>query len=451
MTRSTGTLALAGCNLAVAGLQLLFFLPVVEGGRALDVALWGGGPLLLRVDRLSLLFGVVWAVALAVAALVVEGNDKRWAWLVTLGLLGAAYAREPILFYTGWEVAALGIWLSAPVSARPGGQAKLAALVHGPGLALLALVAAGGVGAFVPPEGGAAQQWTLGAVLLMAVAAGGRALAPALYLGLKLDAARDSWPILALFGSTGPFLLAKALVEARWDDWGVWALALVGTAALLAVIWTGRTWPVPLGGAVATLAIIGLGVAPLSPAAAMGAVWLVGLGAFLPFVSALGENEQWSRWAMGAALAAVSVGAWMVVQGALGSHYAVTAIIALPVLTLVAAYAGVHRVADGIRTHRWVLVAALLGLTAFAVYPQAAVEWFTRSAIGAMAGGVGASSGLVSTWGLGLATKGPAELLAASLPATGIAVAAFVAWTVLYWLRGLLAAFVKRRSPSEPQ
>ena len=64
MTRSTGTLALAGCNLAVAGLQLLFFLPVVEGWRAHDVALWGGGPLLLRVDRLSLLFGVVWAVAL---------------------------------------------------------------------------------------------------------------------------------------------------------------------------------------------------------------------------------------------------------------------------------------------------------------------------------------------------------------------------------------------------
>ena len=141
----------------------------------------------------------------------------------------------------------------------------------------------------------------------------------------------------------------------------------------------------------------------------------------------------------------------MVVQGALGSRYAVTAIIALPVLTLVTAYAGVNRVGDGIRTHRWVLVAALLGLTAFAVYPQAAVEWFTRPAVGAMAGGVGASSGLVSTWGLGLAARGPAELLTASLPATGIAVAAFVAWTVLYSLRGLLAAVVKRRSPSEPK
>jgi len=183
----------------------------------------------------------------------------------------------------------------------------------------------------------------------------------------------------------------------------------------------------------------------------MGAVWLVGLGAFLPLLSALGENEQWSRWTMGAALAAISVGAWMVVQGALGSHYAVTAIIALPVLTLVAVYAGVNRVADGTRTHRWVLVVALLSLTAVAVYSQAAVEWFTRPAVGAMAGGVGASSGLVSEWGLGLAARGPAELLTASLPATGIAVVAFVAWVVLYWLRGLLAAFVKKRSPSEPR
>ena len=184
MTRSIGTLAFAGCNLAVAGLQLLCFLPVVEGGRALDVALWSGGPLLLRVDRLSLLFGVVWAVALALAVLAVEGNDKRWTWLVTLGLLGAAYAREPILFYAGWEVAGLGVWLSAPVG--EGGRAKLAALVHGPGLALLALVVVGGAGAFVPLEGGAGREWTLATVLLMAVAAGGRAIAPVLYSRLRV-------------------------------------------------------------------------------------------------------------------------------------------------------------------------------------------------------------------------------------------------------------------------
>ena len=373
MTRSTGSLVLAGCNLAVAGLQLLFFLPVVEGGRALDVALWSGGPLLLRVDRLSLLFGVVWAVALALAALAIEGNDKRWAWLVTLGLLGAAYAREPVLFYMGWEVAGLGVWLSAPVG--EGSRAKLAALVHGPGLALLALIVMGGAGAFVPPEGGKGQEWTLAAVLLMAVAAGGRSIAPVLYLWLRThdkttddgrqttvvhdsasysvslstastDAPGRGWLMLAVFGSTGPFLLAKALVEARWDDWGVWALTLVGTAGLLAVAavaWKGATWPMPLSSAVAAVAIIGLGVAPVSPVAAMGAVLLVGLGAFLPLLSALGENEQWWGWVMGAAVAASAAGTWMVVQGALGSRYAVTAIVVLPALVLIAGYSGVNR------------------------------------------------------------------------------------------------------------
>lgn len=438
--------------MAVAGLQLLFFLPVVEGGSALDVAAWSGGPLLLRVDRLSLLFGVVWAVALALAVPAVEGSDKRWAWLVTLGLLGAAYAREPILFYLGWEVAGLGVWLSAPIG--EGGRAKVAALVHGPGLALLALVVMGGAGAFVPPEGGAGREWTLAAVLLMAVAAGGRAIAPILYSGLKIDTGERGWLMLAVFGSTGPFLLAKALVEARWDDWGVWALTLVGTAGLLAVAvvaWTRATWPVPLGGAVAAVAIIGLGVAPVSPVAAMGAVLLVGLGAFLPLLSALDENAQWRQWAMGAAVAASAAGAWMVVQGALGSRYAVTGVVVLPVLVLVAGYVGVNRGGGGMGAHRWVLVAALVGLSAMAVYPQAEVEWFARPAVGAMAGGVDASSGLVSEWGLGLVARGPAELLTAALPVTGIAVAAFVAWVVLYWLRGLLAALIKRRSPSEPK
>lgn len=433
-------------------MQLLFFLPVAEGGRALDVGLWSGGPLLLRVDRLSLLFGVVWAVVLALAALAAEGNHKRWAGLVTLGLLGAAYAREPILFYLGWEVAGLGVWLSAPVG--EGGRAKVAALVHGPGLALPALIVMGGAGAFVPPEGGAGREWTLAAVLLMAVAAGGRAIAPVLYSRLNIGITQGGWLMLAVFGSTGPFLLAKALVEARWDDWGVWALTLVGTVGLLAVgaiAGTGGSWPMPLGGAVAAVAIIGLGVAPVSPVAAMGAVLLVGLGAFLPLLSALEEKEAWWQWAMGTAVAASAAGAWMVAQGALGSRYALTGVVVLPVLVLVAGYVGVNRAVSGTGARRWVLVAAPVGLSALAVYPQAGVEWFARPAVGAMAGGVGASSGLVSEWGLGLVARGPAELLTAALPATGIAVAAFVAWVVLYWLRGLQAILAKRRSPSEPK
>jgi hypothetical protein len=207
----------------------------------------------------------------------------------------------------------------------------------------------------------------------------------------------------------------------------------------------------PVGGVVAAVAIVGMGVAAVSPVAAMGAVLLVALGAFLPLLSALDENEQWWTWVRSAAVAASTAGVWMVVQGALGSRYAVTAVVVLPALVLVGGYGAVKRTESGTGVHKGVLIAALVGLGAMAVYPQAGVEWFARPAVGAMAGGVGASSGLVTEWGLGLVARGPAELLTAALPATGIAVAAFVAWVGLYWLRGLVAAFVKRRSPSEPK
>jgi hypothetical protein len=454
-----GTLGLVGCNLAVAGLQLLFFLPVVDGGRTLDVALWAGRPPLFRVDRLSLLFGVAWAVALALATLAAQANGKRWAWmwLVTLGLLGAAYAREPVLFYVGWEVAGVGVWLSAPPSAwatRARSRVKMAALVHGPGLALLAAIALGRVGAFVPPEGGAAQVWTLAATLLMGLAAGGRALAPALYawmgLGAHQETPQDRWLMLAVFASTGPFLLAKALVEARWDEWGVWALTLAGTAMLLGVAaaaWRGTNSLLPLY--LAAMALIGLGLAPASPMAAMGAILLVGLGAFLPLVSLLDGNEPYLRWARAATVAASVPGVWLVVQGAVEARYIVTAVVILPALML-AAYVGANRLRGGAGVSKAVLFAALLALAAIAAYPQAAVEWFARPAVGAMAGGVGASSRLVSEWGLGLVSTGPSESLTAALPATGVALAAFLAWVALYWLRGLLTAITNRAEKRLP-
>ena len=259
--------------------------------------------------------------------------------------------------------------------------------------------------------------------------------------------------MLAVFGSTGPFLLVKALVEARWDDWGVWALTLVGTAGLLAVavvVWAGGTWPMPLGGAVAAVAIIGLGVAPVSPVAAMGAVLLVGLGAFLPLLDAFDENEQWWRWVRGAAVAASAAGAWMVVQGAFGSRYAVTGVVVLPVLVLVAGYEGVSRAGVGQgRTGGFDCRAGGPGCDDCLSAGGGGVV--CAAGCGSYGGGSGRFERACEEWGLGLVARGPAELLTAALPATGIAVAAFVAWVVLYWLRGLLAAFVKRRSPSEPK
>jgi hypothetical protein len=72
-----------------------------------------------------------------------------------------------------------------------------------------------------------------------------------------------------------------------------------------------------------------------------------------------------------------------------------------------------------------------------AIYPQAAVEWVLRPAVGAMAGGVGFPSMLVANWGLGLTVESAQEHVLAALPATGIALALFLAWVALYWLRAL--------------
>jgi hypothetical protein len=76
------------------------------------------------------------------------------------------------------------------------------------------------------------------------------------------------------------------------------------------------------------------------------------------------------------------------------------------------------------------------------------VEWFARPAVGAMAGGVGTTSNLVSRLGLGLVSIRPDESLSAALPATGIALAVFLAWVALYWLRGLLIAITNRSNKS---
>ena len=84
---------------------------------------------------------------------------------------------------------------------------------------------------------------------------------------------------------------------------------------------------------------------------------------------------------------------------------------------------------------RVVASAMVLNLGLGAVYPQLVVEWIARPAAQAMAGGVAAATDLVSNWGIGLQVVSPAEVVLAALPATGIAVAVFLAWAVLYWVR----------------
>src|SRR5438477_12592813 len=102
MARST--LLVECSNLAVAVLQLLFFVPILAGGGSLDILV--GGPFLFRVDGLSLSFGVLWTVALACLLLAGIGSGVQGA-LMAVGLLLIAYAREPLMLLAGWEITGL--------------------------------------------------------------------------------------------------------------------------------------------------------------------------------------------------------------------------------------------------------------------------------------------------------------------------------------------------------
>src|SRR5438270_6842767 len=109
-----GTAIAIAFDVGLALLQLLFFAPTVWGGRALDLASVTGGRALFRVDGLGLAFGVAWTLGMALL-LAGSAPEERvpggLAALMTVGLLSVAYAREPLVFYLGWEVAGLTLWL----------------------------------------------------------------------------------------------------------------------------------------------------------------------------------------------------------------------------------------------------------------------------------------------------------------------------------------------------
>ncbi|HET6262883.1 MAG TPA: hypothetical protein VFG99_11695, partial [Chloroflexia bacterium] len=274
-------------NLALALLQLLFFFPVVSEGRSLDLLTWPGASIasLFRVDGLSLIFGVAWTLAAALAATSLRHAGRTWAFLNVLvclfsvGLLLVAYARHPLVLYLGWEVAGLGLWLSLR-SLREGGAPRWLPLVlHLPGVPLLLLVLIGAVYPFAPPFGGAAQQWTLPVVLAFALVVLLRSGCWP-FDGWLREAVRASGGkgtlLLGLYAVAAPYLPAKALVAAPWNAPGIWVLTLLGTVVLagnVAAAVLARTTSISVVMSAYTgAALIGLALAPGAPLAAAGAV-----------------------------------------------------------------------------------------------------------------------------------------------------------------------------------
>jgi hypothetical protein len=431
---------LAVFNLLAAGLQLLFFVPVVVGGRSLDFTFF-------RVDALNLAFGVVWTLAFGLGLPALTAHVGSLSIRLTtifslfpLGLLALIYARDPLLFLVGWEIAGLALWLSLREMKWPGPLRPTALSIHLPGLLLLAAVIFGPVTPFVPPPGGAAMPWSLFVTVLLALTVLVRA---GCWLFLEPPiATKPVSPLIPLYIFIAPFLLAKALVAAPWDGLGAWLLALMGTALLL-----GALIALPLGARRTVLAVTALagagiasfGLAPLSPLAAAGAVALLLAGAIWTMV------PTWSyRGAL--LLAGGFLGVWLLAQGALDVRYRLVAALLLPSLLLMAYHA--RRESDAVPskgTARFVALLLACPLVLAGIYPQAAVEWVLRPAVGAMAGGVGVPSTLITNWSLGLLVRSPQEVMLAALPATGIALAIFLTWTVLYWLRGLAQWIDDRR------
>jgi hypothetical protein len=436
---------LAVFNLLLAALQLLFFVPMVVGGRSLDLVFF-------RVDALNFAFGVVWALALGLglpALMARTGlSSIRLTALLSLfsvGLLGLAYAREPLVFLVGWEIAGLALWLSLREMRWPGSLRRAALSVHLPGLLLLAAVLLGPVGPFVPPPGGGATPWPLFVAILFGLVVLFRA---GCWLFLEPPiVSKPVSPLIPLYILIAPFLLAKALVAAPWEGLGAWLLALMGTALLLGallVLLFGASHINVAVTALAAVGIAGFGLAPLSPLAAAGAVALLLAGALWAMV------PTWSyRGAL--LLTGGLLGVWLLSQGALDARYRLVAALLLPAMLFVAYYARSESDASPSKgLVGFVVLVLACPLILAAIYPQAAVEWVLRPAIGAMAGGVGVPSTLITNWGLGLLVRSAQEAVLAALPATGIALAAFLAWTVLYWLRGL-ARFVDERRKTKDE
>jgi hypothetical protein len=490
-------------HVALGFLQLVLFAQVVAEGRALD--LLSLPEPLYRVDGLGLALGVGWCLAVTLAAWTLDGVLKRNEWsgihlcLMTIGMLNAFYARQPLALYLGWELAGWALWCtlrsevprtvaSSPADkpASYGYKARLSALagntgwvLHVSGWPLLLVVLLGLVAPFAPPAGGVAQAWPLAVALSMAAVVLIRSGCPPFdgwLRGADAGSGRRYTALLALYAIATPILLGKMLVAAPWDRLGIWTLALLGTTALLGsllvpIIRVGAYHAIAPASVCSTAVLIGFALSPGSPLAATGAVALM-LSGMIWAVTYSTRNTQYVIGARLALLLGALPGVWFVSQGALELKYGLIAALILPAvafLVMGVAYQGegIDSLAEGgSRTVSTDLVAtpgerysipALISvalLTLAAIYPQALVEFVLRSAVSAMAGGVGALSTLKSDWGLGLQVASAQGVIQAALPATGIALAVFLSWVTLYWLKGLLVRIVPAKSPwpgAEPE
>ena len=452
--------------LALAALQLFFFAPLVSGGAAADFPAWHTfieAP--YRVDALSLTFGVAWALGSALVAmgLTTFGRDtsawrrqggNTWLFLcvLCLALVHMAYARSLLWLYGGWEVAGIAMWLALTplVSGR---RAWLILAIHLPGWALWT-IALFYEAVFAPPTGGAAQPWhapLVAAFALVCVARSGGWPFNAWARYASVSSGEAGSMLLGLYIAAGPYLLARGLVTAPWGNRTSWALALLGTVALVAAATStlGKDRAarmIALQTACSAAAIIGLGLASGTPVAGAGALVLMLVGALLP-ITWFSRKWPWLPVAGGwTTLLGGSAGAWAIAQGALQLGYGLIAALLLPAAGLMAlgvvrAHRGEGRLSGWIAPLSGALVLALAG-----VFPQGLIEWVVRPALGAMAGGVSAPRQLQSSWPLGLQALASGEVVGAALPATGMALAVVLAYAVLRWLSMLVRHFV----PSPP-
>jgi hypothetical protein len=425
-------------NLLLAALQLLFLVPVVSGGRSLDLYLF-------RADALNLAFGASVALALGIGAAILASLRPRQAAcliLFSLSALALAYARDPLAFILAWELAGLALWLPLLDMPHRAGIPLVAVYIHLPGLLLLLAILFGPTPPFSPPQGGEAAPWPLYLSLTFGLVSLFRAACWLFFPRTPtLSAIHPTLPFYILLS---PLLLAKALVAAPWDSLAIWLLALIASAsllaALLAFLW-GANHTISLAAALASATIVGFALAPLSPLTAAGALALLLAGTIWIATSSLQPCPAFLL--MASSVPAV----WLLTEGALDARYRLVAAILLPILFLLACLAAPGPV-DGVpaRTSRLLsLIASLLIIPA--VYPQAAVDWVLRPAVGAMAGGVGVPSSLVIDHAIGLLIRSPQETIVASLPVTGIALALFLAWAALYWLRALSRLISGRSHP----
>lgn len=449
---------LPAANLLLTALQLSL-LPLVAGGQSLSF--FG----LLTLDALSLAFGVAWNLAVVLLLVGHRQEDAQataLSWqplLVSTGLLLIAYAGNGAALAAGVALAGVGVWQSLLREESIGDAAVLRYSV--PIAAVLLLVATappfGETRTLQPPAGGVTGPWNPLAVIAATVAV--MISARCWPFDYRRTQVGDSGilagaSLRSLYSLAVVALLARMLVAAPWPPVAAWAMVGLGMTALLKGAYALYASGGGIGLAAPALtgiAITGLGMASTSTVATAGAIW-VGLAGLLTVATGQPSGGSISvRNSRVLVLLAPLPGVWLISQGALDTGYWIVAVFLLPAYALVTLQS-----AQRAQTHlpnqagqaRTLAQAAAAILAAFAVLaPQLPLVWVVRPMVGAMAGGVGALSGLDLDWGVGLMLRSAQETVSAGLPATGVAVGVFLAAVALYWLKQLLGLLV----PDDPE